>query len=98
MQVRSECVSRVAQSSNDLAGGDPIAHSDGDGAALHVHHDAVFGVAMVDDDAISQKRHSRVMLCHVRDGARARVVGYIITGVGHGSSRWREDLTAPARS
>src|SRR5215813_5969473 len=98
MQVRSECVSRVSQPSNNLAGGDPLAHRDGDGALLHVHQYTVFGIAMVDDDAVSQKRHDRVMLCHVRNGVRARVVGYIIAGVGYGSSRGREDLAAPACS
>ncbi len=53
MQVRSECVSRVSQPSNYLARGDPVPHFDGDGACLQVHHDAVLGVAMVDDHAIS---------------------------------------------
>ena len=61
MQVWSECVSRVSQPSNYLARGDPVPYFDRDGAWLHVHHDAVLGVAMVDDHAISGIRHDRVM-------------------------------------
>src|SRR5262249_12936993 len=61
MQVRSECVSRVPQLSHYLACGDPVPNFDNDGACLHVHHDAVLGVAMVDDHAISGVRHNRVM-------------------------------------
>src|SRR6202162_3057107 len=52
MQVWSECVSRVPQLSNYLARGDPVPYLDSDGAWLHVHPDAVLGVAMVDDHAI----------------------------------------------
>src|SRR5438477_10071293 len=100
MQVWSECVSRVPQPSNHLAGGDSIAYLDDDRALLHVHHYAVFGTAMVNDDAIACPRHSRVMQCVVQTSvlSRLRVVGYIIACVSHGSSRRRYDLAAPARS
>ena len=61
MHVWPGRVSRAAQPSNYLARGDPVPYCDGDGAWLHVHHDAVLGVAMVDDHAISGIRHNRVM-------------------------------------
>src|SRR5580700_3884841 len=101
MQVWSECVSRVPQPSNYLARGDPVPYFDGDGAWLHVHHDAVLGVAMVDDHAISGISHNRVMECPVpivaRFLSRVRVRGYVVAGIDHGSRRRRKDLAAPAR-
>src|SRR5262252_8417040 len=54
---------------------------------------------MVNHDAIPRDRHDRVTECVVqaRVLSRARVVGYIIAGVSHDSSRGREYLAAPAR-
>src|SRR5258708_25990672 len=101
MQVWSECVSRVPQLSNYLArrSAVPFFHSDRGG--LNGDHDAVLGVAMVDDDAISGVRHNRVMQCPVPSVARflsrVRVSGYIVAGVDHGSGRRRKGLAAPAR-
>jgi hypothetical protein len=84
-----------------LARGDPVPDFDGDGAWLHVHHDAVLGVAMVDDHAISGVCHNRVMEWLVITGAGflsiVRAGGYVVTGVDNGSSRRRKDLAAPAR-
>jgi hypothetical protein len=102
MQVWSECISRVPQPSNYLAGEDPIPCFDGDRARLHLHHDAVLGVAMIDDRAIAGIRHNRVAERQVptidlRLLSRMRVGGYVIARVDHRSSRGREDLAARAR-
>ena len=68
---------------------------------MHVHHDAVLRVAMVDDDAISGIRHNRVMEWPVpivaRFLSRMRVRGDVVAGVDHGSSRGRKNLAAIAR-
>ena len=61
MQVWSECVSRVSQLSDHLARSHTVPNLDSDGARLHVHHDAVLGVAMIYDHAISGRRIDRVM-------------------------------------
>src|SRR6185312_6718496 len=94
----SECVSRHPQPSNDLPRDDPLPCFDGDGAWLHVHHDAVLGVSMVDDHAISGKRHNRIMewpvVIGVRFLSRVRVLRYVIAGVDDGSTRRRKDLAA----
>src|SRR4029077_1739 len=101
VQVWSACASGATQPSNDLARGDPVPHFDSDGACLHVHHDAVLGVAMVDDHAISRVGVNRVMewpvIIVVRGLSRVRVFGYVIASVDHGSSRRCPDLAAPAR-
>ena len=60
-----------------LARGVPAPYFDSDGAWLHVHHDAVLGVAMVDDHAISGIRHNRVMECPV-----PIVAGFLTLGAG----------------
>ncbi len=101
MQVWSACASRAPQTSNDLARGDPVPYFDSDGACLHVHHDAVLGVAMVDDHAISRVGRNRVMewpvIIVTRGLSRVRVFGYVIASVDHGSTRRCQDLAAPAR-
>src|SRR5579871_2486666 len=101
MHVWPECVSRVPQPSNYLARGDPVPYFDSDGSWLHVHHDAVLGVAMVDDHAISGIRHHRVMEWPIPIVAWllswVRVRGYVVAGVDHGSNRGCKDLAAIAR-
>jgi len=61
VHVWSECIARISQLSNHFAHDYLVFRFDSDGAWLHVHHDAVLRIAMIDDHAISGERRNRVM-------------------------------------